>query len=97
MERRIEEARLLLLSLGASPGAVAASLRKAGACGLPLDCAWCPLARFLQARTGLCWRVSDFGAWIADGSEGTLRLPPACAAFMERFDAGEEPALRLWR
>ena len=87
METRVKQ---WLADLGDTHDAVANSLRRLGVRGIP-TLGSCPLAVGLTMCLGLRYVlvIRDGVSW----DEGAAALPPACQAFISRFDEGCYPFL----
>ena len=96
-ERSADAASRLLEELSSDPRGVAPRLLADGArmtrpfadaCDVADSC---PVAVWLQMRTGLPWRVRRLIAYRDWGP--MIDLPAAVTSFVERFDAGRHPEL----
>lgn len=83
--------RALLRELGDTPKAIATSLRRRRLKGMLGVSNFCPLARYLKAKTGELTTVTE-GYVDCDGLHN-VPMPQPCRDFVEAFDNNEFPDL----
>lgn len=93
--RRIVNEGLIELGRLGTPDAIACFLIERGLTGRPTFTRECPVARFLQQKTGWADLGVDTSFVIVENGikSRVYRNPHAVTAFLRKFDRGEYPAL----